>query len=54
MDNGIQRQDNLSAIQETLYLMKSPKNYARLLKSIENVKKGKVKSKTLIEDSLPR
>lgn len=39
-----------SAIEETLYLMRSPKNYARLLKSIANVKKRKVKSKALLDD----
>ena len=42
--------EDFNAIEETLFLMRSPKNYARLLKSIENVKKGRVKSKALIED----
>lgn len=42
--------EDYSAIQETLYLMKSPENNARLIKSIENVKKHQVKEKKLIED----
>lgn len=43
--------EDYNAIEETLYLMRSPKNYSRLLKSIENVKKDRTKAKTLIEDS---
>lgn len=43
--------EDYNAIEETLYLMRSPKNYSRLLKSIENVKKHRVKAKTIIEDS---
>lgn len=42
--------EDYNAICETLYLMRNPKNYARLLKSIENVKQQRVKSKALIED----
>lgn len=42
--------EDYNTIEETLYLMRSPKNYARLRKSIENVKKGRVKSKSLIEE----
>lgn len=42
--------EDFNAIQETLYLMQSPKNYSRLLKSKENIKRKRVKSKKLIED----
>ncbi|MES2214428.1 MAG: type II toxin-antitoxin system prevent-host-death family antitoxin [Pseudomonadota bacterium] len=33
--------EDYNSIQETLYLMKSPNNHMRLLKSIENAKQGK-------------
>lgn len=36
--------------QETFYLMKNPNNHARLMESIENVRKGKVQQRDLIED----
>ena len=39
-----------NSIQETLYLMKSPANYARLMESIENVKNGKVVKRELIDE----
>jgi len=39
-----------NSIQETLYLMKSPANYARLMESIENVKNGKVVKHELIDE----
>ena len=39
-----------NSIQETLYLMKSPANYARLMESIENVKNGKVVKHELINE----
>lgn len=42
--------EDYNAIQETLYLMHNPKNYARLLASIENIKKGKTKLRDLIEE----
>lgn len=38
------------AMQETFYLLRSPKNAERLLKGIEQYEKGKGKEKTLIED----
>ena len=41
---------DFNAIEETLYLMRSPKNYARLLKSVENVEKGQTKERKLIEE----
>lgn len=37
-------------IEETLYLMRSPKNYERIVSSMENVHKGKVKPHKLIEE----
>lgn len=36
--------------QETLYLMKNPNNHVQLMKSIENVRKGKIQKRDLIED----
>lgn len=42
--------EDYNAIEETLYLMRSSKNYARLMSSIENVGKRKVKSRKLIEE----
>lgn len=42
--------EDYNAKEETLYLKQSPKNYARLKKSIENVKKGHVKTEFLIEE----
>ena len=39
-----------NALEETLYLMKNPNNYAQLLKSIKHVQRGQVKPHTLIED----
>jgi antitoxin YefM len=36
--------------QETLYLMKNPNNHLQIMKSIENIRKGKVRAKDLIED----
>jgi len=42
--------DDYNAMIETLYLMKSPKNYQRLLGSIENIKEGKFTKKDLLEE----
>lgn len=36
--------------QETFYLMKSPKNHAQLMESIENVRKGNVQKRDLTQD----
>lgn len=38
------------AMEETFYLLKSPKNASRLLASIEEVKKGKQRRRSIIED----
>ncbi|SEA76002.1 type II toxin-antitoxin system Phd/YefM family antitoxin [Pedobacter hartonius] len=38
------------SMQETFYLLKSPKNAARLLDAIENHQKGKGGERTLIEE----
>lgn len=40
--------EDYNSMQETLYLLRSPANAAKLLKSIENVKKGKVTARELI------
>lgn len=42
--------EDYNAIEETLYLMRSSKNYARLMSSIENVGKRKARSRKLIEE----
>jgi len=42
--------EDYNAIEETLYLMRHPKNYSRLSKSIENVQKNEVEPKNLIEE----
>ena len=42
--------EDYNSIQETLYLMKNPNNHMRLLKSIENVKRGKTTQRQLIEN----
>ena len=39
-----------NSIQETLYLMKSPANYAHLMQSIEEVKKGRVQARELLDE----
>jgi antitoxin YefM len=41
--------EDYNAIQETAYLLKSPKNAARLRKSIQQYEKGEIKTKR-IED----
>lgn len=38
------------SMQETFYLLQSPKNAARLLKGIEDYEKGLGKERTLIEE----
>jgi antitoxin YefM len=38
------------SMEETFYLLKSPKNAARLLKSIEELENGKGEEKQLIEE----
>ena len=41
--------EEYNAWQETFYLMKSPKNHAQLMASIENIRKGRVQKRGLIE-----
>jgi len=42
--------EDYNAIEETLYLMRSPKNYSRLLESMEQVKQGNAQVRKLLED----
>lgn len=42
--------EDYNAIEETLYLMRNPKNYSRLLESVENVKQKKTNTQHLIEE----
>jgi antitoxin YefM len=42
--------DTFNSMNETDYLLKSPKNRERLLKSIESAKAGRVKEHELIEE----
>jgi len=42
--------DTYNSMNETDYLMRSPKNRERLLKSIESVKAGRVSERELIEE----
>lgn len=42
--------EDYNALEETLYLMRSPKNYARLLSSIENVNLQRAEPKELLEE----
>jgi len=39
-----------NSIQETLYLMKSPANYAHLLESIKEVEEGRVQARELFNE----
>lgn len=39
-----------NSIQETLYLMKSPANYAHLMQSIAEVKAGRVQARDLLDE----
>jgi len=43
-------QKELNSLKESLYLLKSSKNRERLLKSIKDVKEGKLEYHDLIED----
>ncbi|MFM8453430.1 MAG: type II toxin-antitoxin system Phd/YefM family antitoxin [Gammaproteobacteria bacterium] len=42
--------DDYNSIEETLYLMRNPHNYNRLLEAIENVRNNKLNKRQLIED----
>lgn len=44
--------EDYNGIEETLYLMRSPENYARLISSIQNVRKKRVKKRALIEGNI--
>jgi len=41
--------DTFNSMMETMYLLKSPANAAHLSRSIEQLKKGKVKVRTLVD-----
>jgi antitoxin YefM len=41
--------EDYESIEETLYLLRSPKNAARLRQAISNVEKGKFKERELLE-----
>lgn len=44
--------EDYNAIEETLYLMRSPRNYKRLLESIQNVEEGRhLQPRELIEEA---
>lgn len=42
--------EDYSSIEETLYLLRSPKNARRLYKALEELKQGKYESHELIEE----
>lgn len=42
--------DDYNAIQETLYLLRSPKNAQRFYKANNHLKEGKYQERSLIED----
>lgn len=42
--------EDYNAIEETLYLLRSPKNAQRLYKALEELKQGKYEQHNLIED----
>jgi antitoxin YefM len=42
--------ENYNSFEETIYLLKSPKNRKRLLSSLENIKKGHIKKRKLISE----
>ena len=41
--------EDYESIEETMYLLRSPKNAARLREAISNVEKGKIKERELLE-----
>ena len=43
--------EEYNAWHETFYLRKSPQNHAQLIKSMENVRKGRVQERDLVEDA---
>ncbi|MBK6998604.1 MAG: type II toxin-antitoxin system prevent-host-death family antitoxin [Rhodoferax sp.] len=46
--------DDFNSMQETMYLLSSAKNAARLMESIAQLRAGKAKPRTLIEDGQPQ
>ena len=42
--------EDYSALEETMYLLKSPKNAQRLYKAIEKLKEGEYQKRELIEE----
>ena len=42
--------EDYNAIEETLYVLRSPKNATRLLQSVENVKRRRYTKRTLIRE----
>jgi antitoxin YefM len=42
--------EDFNSYEETFYLSRSPANYKRLMKSIDNIKKGNYKKYNLIEE----
>ncbi len=42
--------EDYNAIEETMYLLRSPKNAQRLYKTLEELKEGKYQRRDLIED----
>ena len=48
---GMMSLEDYNAMEETLYLMRSPKNAMRLLKSISEIQKDDLKQRELMDDS---
>jgi antitoxin YefM len=46
--------EDFNSMQETMYLLSSAKNAARLMESIAQLRAGKAKPRTLIEDGRPQ
>lgn len=46
--------DDFNSMQETMHLLSSGKNAARLMESIAQLRAGKAKPRTLIEDGRPQ
>jgi antitoxin YefM len=44
--------EDYNAIEETLYLMRSPRNASRLLRSIANIKESRLKEHDLQDENL--